>query len=134
MVIEAMPESRILAALAFVVTLATGVLWYRRIQAVAIPENRTPYVGAAAVGAIAGLFALANGPGWLGGALAVLAVLGGGFLVGTYAISGQKGGTGRFRVGQPVPKFTAPDENDQQVALASFAGRPLLLKFFRGHW
>ena len=131
---KAMPEGRILAALAFAITLATGLLWYRRIQAVAIPENRLPFVGAAAAGAIVGLLALSNGPGWLGGALAVLAVLGGGFIVFTYAVSAQKGGTGRFRVGQLVPDFTAPDENDQPVALASFAGRPLLLKFFRGHW
>jgi peroxiredoxin len=30
--------------------------------------------------------------------------------------------------------FTALDEHGREFALASTAGRPLLLKFFRGHW
>ena len=39
---EAMPESRILAALAFAVTLATGLLWYRRMLAREKPVEGEP--------------------------------------------------------------------------------------------
>jgi len=28
----------------------------------------------------------------------------------------------------------APDENGDDVSITSFAGGPVLLKFFRGHW
>jgi cytochrome oxidase Cu insertion factor (SCO1/SenC/PrrC family) len=81
-----------------------------------------------------GALAFAAGPGWLGGALAALTVAGGSVFLATLAISRQVGGSGAFRVGERVPDFTAPDESGAPFNLSSLAGRPLLLKFFRGHW
>ena len=37
-------------------------------------------------------------------------------------------------VGQPILEFTAPDENGDIFDSASLHGKPILLKFFRGHW
>jgi hypothetical protein len=99
-----------------------------------VPEDRIPFVAAMAAGAILGGIALASDPGWLGGTLASLAVIGGAIFGFTVAISAQKGGPGAFRVGQQAPVFGAPDEEGALVSTADFAGRPLLLKFFRGHW
>lgn len=37
-------------------------------------------------------------------------------------------------VGSPAPGFTASDSEGGLFTLESLAGRPVLLKFFRGHW
>ncbi len=123
-----------LAIAAFAGVLGTGIVWFRRARAVNLPENRTGFVVAMAAGAALGIAALVSGVGWLAGVAAVLAVLGGGFLLFSVAISAQRGGAGKFQLGAPVPDFRAPDENGEPFRLSSLAGRPLLLKFFRGHW
>jgi len=122
------------AFLAFALVLGTGVVWFRRAHAVNLPENRTGFVMAMVLGIAIGIAAMLSAPGWLGGVAASLAILAGGFFLFTVAISAQKGSSGAFALGQPVPDFTAPDENGEPFALASLAGRPFLLKFFRGHW
>jgi peroxiredoxin len=33
-----------------------------------------------------------------------------------------------------VVSFSAPDADGREFDLSSLAGRPFLLKFFRGHW
>ncbi len=53
------------------------------------------------------------------------------FLVG---ISAQKLAADGIGVGATLPDFSAPDENGETFELSSVAGKPLLLKFFRGHW
>jgi len=124
----------ILGIIAFGCNLGTGFLWFRRIKAVAIPEDRTPFVVPMVLGLALGIAAMAMGPGVLGGIAAGLAIFLGGMFVLTVLVGDQKGGAGQFRVGAPVPNFTAPDENDEPFELASLAGKPVLLKFFRGHW
>jgi cytochrome oxidase Cu insertion factor (SCO1/SenC/PrrC family) len=86
--------------------------------------------GAAALGAAA----FVQGTGWVGGVPAGLAILFGCFFLLTVAIGDQKGGSGQFQLGQPVPNFTAPDDDGEPFELASLTGNALLLKFFRGHW
>ena len=114
--------------------LSTGLVWFRRLRNVAIPEDRIPFVAAMGAGAILGAIALASQPGWIGGVCAVLALIGGALFVLTFAISAQRGGPGAFRVGQPLPQFSALDEGGSPFAVHQLVGRPILLKFFRGHW
>ncbi len=121
-----------LFALALVSTM--GMLWYRRIQAVAIPERRLPWVVTASAGLGLALLALVNGPGVVGGLAAGLSGLVAALFLLTSAIGPQKGGSGVLRVGEPLPDFTAPDDSGEPFALSSLSGRPVLLKFFRGHW
>jgi cytochrome oxidase Cu insertion factor (SCO1/SenC/PrrC family) len=72
--------------------------------------------------------------GWLGGGTAVLALAIGCFLSFTVAISRQQVSAGAISVGDTLPDFKAPDEDEEPFQAASLAGRPVLLKFFRGHW
>lgn len=116
-----------------VVTGATAV-WFRAALAVHLPRNRTPFVVGWLGGATLGLLALQQGTGWLGGAPAVLAIAVGCFLSFTVAISRQRVAENAIGVGDRLPDFSAPDENDGQFAAEALAGQPVLIKFFRGHW
>ena len=111
-----------------------AALWFRLAYAVRLPGHRGGFVAAWAGGAALGLAALVLGPGWLAGVPATLALLGGALLTGMVAISGQRTGAHALRVGDPIPAFEAPDEHGATFSSASLAGRPVLLKFFRGHW
>ena len=85
-------------------------------------------------GTLLGIAALSQGAGWVGGIPAGLAVLVGAFLLITAAIGPQQVAADAVAVGEPLRDFSAPDENGEIIGLASTAGRPVLLKFFRGHW
>ena len=125
--------STILGFLALIGAATTFGLWFRRIQAVDIPEDRTPWVIAALVSAALGIAALLGEPGWLGGVPAVVGVVVGGFFATLVGISRQLT-DGAIAVGDRIPDASAPDDSGESVALSSFEGAPLLLKFFRGHW
>ncbi len=124
----------LLGWVAFAIALGTGAIWFRRAYAVNLPENRGGFVAAMVAATSIGIIAFVEGAGWVGGIPAGIAILIGCFLLLTVAVSEQKGGTGQFQLGQPVPEFTAPDENGEPFEIASLIGNPLLLKFFRGHW
>jgi threonine dehydrogenase-like Zn-dependent dehydrogenase len=121
-----------LVALLLVGTAAA--LWFVRAMDVRLPRDRTGFVAAWAGGALLGVVALVGGTGWLGGMAAALAVLGGAFLTFTVSISRQQVAQGAIRVGATLPDVSAPDENGEVFELSRVAGKPVLLKFFRGHW
>lgn len=124
----------LLSFVAFGLVLGAGFVWFKRAMAVALPENRGGFVAVFATGLALAIAAFGQGPGWIGGVAAGLAAFGGAFFLLTVAIGAQKGGTGAFQVGSPVPDFSAPDDNASEFQLSSLSGKPLLLKFFRGHW
>ena len=72
--------------------------------------------------------------GLVGGIFATLSILLGGFFVFTWSISKQTGGGGKFQPGLPLLAFSAPDHNGNAFDSSTLDGRPVLLKFFRGHW
>ena len=123
----------ILGILSVVGAAGTVGLWFRRIHAVAIPANRTPWVMAWLGSALLGVVALASDPGWIGGIPAVLGVLLGALFSMMVAISAQKT-DGAIDVGDAIPDVSAPDDSGATVELSSFKGAPVLYKFFRGHW
>ncbi len=123
----------LLGILSAVGAFGTFGLWFRRIQQVRIPEDRTAWVVAALVSAGLGVGALFSGPGWIGGILAGLGLLLGGFFSLLVGISAQKA-AGAIGVGDAIPEVSALDETGATVALSSFSGTPALYKFFRGHW
>ena len=123
-----------LAILALLLVVGTGVLWFRRIQGVQIPEDRTPFVLAWLGGAGLGVASLSLGEGVLAGIVAVLAILLGCFGCLTVAISRQRVDAGVIAVGRTLPPFQATDEHGESFDSAELAGKPVLLKFFRGHW
>ena len=123
-----------LALLALAIVVGSGALWFRRMYRVRIPRNRTPFVAVWLSGAGLALVALVLGAGWIGGAAAIVAIGLAGFFSFTVAISRQVLGDDAIRVGARLPDLSAPDENGEAFALSSLAGRPVLVKFFRGHW
>ena len=39
-----------------------------------------------------------------------------------------------IRIGDTIPAFSALDENGELFESKTLAGKPALIKFFRGHW
>ncbi len=124
-----------LGILAIVVVVAAVVLWFRRIQTVAIPEDRRAFVAAFVVGALLGAAALFLGPpAWPIRVALWLTTFAGAFFALTVGISAQKVGGDAIRVGATLPAFTAIDEDGATFDSQGLAGHPVLIKFFRGHW
>jgi cytochrome oxidase Cu insertion factor (SCO1/SenC/PrrC family) len=123
-----------LSVLGFAIVFATGFRWFRLVYAVALPKNRIGFLASMAIGicfAVAGLW---QGAGLVGGIFATLSILLGGFFVFTWSISKQIGGSGKFQPGLPLLAFSAPDHSGNTFDSSTLDGRPVLLKFFRGHW
>jgi hypothetical protein len=123
-----------LGFVAFALVAGSMALWFARIKRVQIPADRRGFVACWLGGAAVGVIALTQGAGWLGGVPAGLAVLAGTFFSVLVVISPQKVADDAVRVGEHLREFTAPDENGAAFSIASTAGKPVLLKFFRGHW
>jgi hypothetical protein len=127
-------SGQILGLVGFAIVVAAGIRWYTLIQQVAIPRDRTLLYGCFGVGAFFGLLALFNQPGWAVGLLALLAVLVGTLLPALRLRSDQAKNEPACPVGAAVPFFTAVDDHGRHFDSNQLAGKPYLLKFFRGHW
>ncbi len=123
-----------LGVVAFGLLVATTVLWFRKARAVELVGSRAGYVAGWAGAAGLGAAALASSPGWVGGLLGGVGLVGGAFLVTLVAVSRQQVAPDVVRVGQRLPEFTALDDDARPFTLSGIEGRPILLKFFRGHW
>ena len=123
-----------LGVLALVVAAATVALWFRQIGQVDIPEDRTTYVIFFLSAAALGVGAFVAGVRWVGGVAALLAIIIGSFFPFSVAISRQEVAANAIRVGDSIPVFSALDENGELFESKTLAGKPALIKFFRGHW
>ena len=123
-----------LGLLAFAVAAVTVMAWFRQINQVEIPENRTAFVVFFLTAAALGVGAFVARTRWFGGVAAVLAILIGSFFPFTVAISRQEVAADSIRVGDSIPVFSALDENGEVFESTTLAGKPTLIKFFRGHW
>jgi len=119
--------------LGLAVVATTAFVWFRLIQGVSVPRNRVPYHLSFITGGLLGLAGIAAG-GVLSTASGVLAMLVGFGFPALRLQSGQKPNEPAVRVGGPMLATAAPDENGARFDLSSLAGKPYLLKFFRGHW
>ena len=127
-------SSTALGFAALLLLVGSVVLWFRALGAVRIPENRSGFVTVWLAAGALGVAALVAGGGWVGGVPAVLAIVGAAFFCFTVSISRQDVAADVIAVGATLPDFTAIDENGQVFEASSLAGRPVLIKFFRGHW
>ena len=119
---------------ALLLTLANGTLWIRALKRVALPKNRAGYLVMFLLAGAMGIAALVQGPGWVGGVPAVFSILAAAFFTLTVAVGDQKVGPDAVSVGAFLPPFTAIDEHGETFDSLSLTGKPVLLKFFRGHW
>ena len=117
-------------------TTITGlfVLWQGVIRRLEMDKRRWILTSMAVAGIVLGITALARDPGVFGGILASVSTLMGILFMALGALAPQSRQTPAVAVGDPLLDFTAPDENGKPFDLASLRGRPILLKFFRGHW
>jgi hypothetical protein len=123
-----------LGFLALLLAVGSAVFWFRLAFALRLPENTTAFVLVWVACTSLGVIALAQGAGWLGGVPAGLAIAIGGFFLFTVVIGPQQVAPDAIATGEALRDFSALDENGETFELASTAGRPVLLKFFRGHW
>jgi len=124
----------LIALAAFAVMAATTATWFKRIQQVAIPDNRMGFLSMWLLAAMLGVSSFfVAGAGVLSGLLGALAALvGAGFLV-LYAL-GKQGEDHPITVGDGMPDFTALDDTRSLYKSSVLDGSPVLIKFFRGHW
>ena len=72
-------------------------------------------------------------PGWIGGTLAALTILAGGFILYLFSQNSVPKQIA-VKLGDHAPAFTAVDWDGNNYDFAPGNGDPLLLKFYRGHW
>lgn len=119
-----------LGPIALIIVLVTTGLWFRRALQVAIPRNPAAFALGWGIGGGLGLFALIAAGG---GAAAWATGLGCLFLY--FVTTGaQRAGDNMVRVGDMIPAFTATDADGNPFDSRQLAGKPVLIKFFRGHW
>jgi len=124
----------LLASLALAIAVGTAAEFGRRIQRVAVPARRIGFDLLFAAALALGLAAFARGVGLAAGTAAGVACAIGGVMLLVRTQSAQSRNVPRVAVGEPILDFTAPDEHGRPFRLSSLAGRPILLKLFRGHW
>ena len=124
-----------IAILAALVTAALVVLWLRAMQRVEMAERMQLLNWMAVAAVVLAVVAFIAGPGSLGGVMAGIGILiGGVFLVLGFFLSAQSKQAPSVSIGSALRAFTAPDENGEPFDFAVLSRKPILLKFFRGHW
>lgn len=108
--------------------------WLTMMKRVQIGRGRWLLRLLAGTAIVSALLALTREPGMLGGILAGLSLVVGSAFFFLSSLAGQSRQAPALAVGEPVLEFSATDENGEIFDLASLRGRPILLKFFRGHW
>ena len=124
----------LVALAAIMVVVATSSIWLYLAFQVRIPRNRKAFQVGWTLGALLGLWALFISITTLTVIIATLAVLLGALLLFLSSTSAQLPERHDLAVGQALPAFTAMDENNEPFDSQSLTGKPVLLKFFRGHW
>jgi len=124
----------ILGISAALLSIGVWAAWMRHINQVSVPRDRRGYLAACAGGVALGIAAFVAGAGIVGGVGAALGILAGGTFAGLRAQSRQGDQKPAVTVGGPILDFAAPDDSGQAFELSSLRGKPILLKFFRGHW
>lgn len=125
----------LVAGLAFAATAALVAQWMRAMQRVEMGQQLLLLNVLAMIAAVLGIVAFTRAPGFLGGLLASISIsIGAVFLVLGFFLSAQSKQAPALAIGSTLLPFTAPDENGKPFELATLDKRPILLKFFRGHW
>ena len=124
----------IFASLGLLAFVGATVAWFRRVQQVAIPDNRIAFLGVWLLAVVFGITSFYSaGMGWLSGIVGGIAIFGGGGFLTLYALGGQQA-SDPIEVGDVMPVFSALDSGRATFESTSLSGAPVLLKFFRGHW
>jgi len=110
------------------------VFWVRFMTNVALEGRRAFLYVLCVAGIGVGAGAFTREPGWVGGTMATLAIVGGIIWVTLGLLAGQSKQKPNLVLGEPLPAFSAPDHENQLFEIESLRGHPVLIKLFRGHW
>lgn len=124
----------ILGIFSLLFALGTIWLWFRQVNLVALPEDRSFFVAAFVSAAAMGIVALIARSRWFGALPALLAIIAGGFMTATVYISPQQVADNPIKVGDTIPAFIALNDQGERFNSNRLSGKPTLIKFFRGHW
>jgi hypothetical protein len=124
----------LLAILAATLEAGLWAYWFLLIRRVSVPDDRRLYVLAHVCGLGLGLVSLALGSGPTVHFFGALAVVGAAGFLALRAQSAQPRLVPAVAPGDPILDFTLRDHRGRPFDSASLRGRPVLLKFFRGHW
>ncbi len=124
----------VMAMLGFCLFAANWSFYWGTIQAVAVPLRPRAFQLANVVAVVLASLALTNEPGALGAILAAIVIPGGAMTLYLTMASAMPERVAAVDVGQRILDFEAVDADGNKFSSASLAGRPYLLKFFRGHW
>ncbi len=123
-----------LGLIALMVAILTVILWFRQVNLVALPQDRTWFVIAFAIAMLFGGAAFICKTRWFGAVPAIAGFLIALFMVGTIYISPQQVAENPIKVGDTIPAFVALTDTGERFNSSSLSGKPALIKFFRGHW
>ncbi|HYC00883.1 MAG TPA: hypothetical protein VEC57_17245 [Candidatus Limnocylindrales bacterium] len=129
-----MTASAILACFSLAAAVAAGLWWWRLIDQVRVGEGRPKVLALVAVSVALAALALRGDPGTAAAIAAWIAMAAGAMFLLLLALGRQSRREIAVRLGRPILRFVAPDEHGQPFDIDALAGRPYLLKFFRGHW
>ncbi|RMF20282.1 MAG: hypothetical protein D6760_11895 [Deltaproteobacteria bacterium] len=129
-----LPSGFRIALFAALVVAGAWASYWPRIKAHRVPRRPIVHQAAMAAGICLAILGLVRGPGTLGVVLAVFAVIGAIFFLFSSLTSAVPQKRPAVEVGGRVLPFEATDSEGARFDLGSLAGRPILLKFFRGFW
>lgn len=117
-----------------VIVLSTWGVWFKRIFEVRVPKFRAHYIALSIIAMALSVYAVVGGAGWIGRVPAGVAFL----MAALFCIARMQSWQGDNKpsvaVGDQIINFTALDGQGNTFDTASMAGKPYLLKFFRGFW
>jgi hypothetical protein len=112
---------------------AWGVYW-RLIFSMRVPRKPRGFQFVMAVSSALAIAALFGRPGWAGASVAAVSLLASSMFLFTSVMSAVPRAVPTVTVGEPILSFAGLDADGATFESAALAGRPFLLKFFRGHW
>ncbi|GAB4159707.1 MAG: hypothetical protein Fur0021_30870 [Candidatus Promineifilaceae bacterium] len=120
--------------LAFAIVRGNRIWYARKVKALRVPRRPLAHQLLAGGGAVVAVFTLTRSLDVIGFLLAAVALIAGIRFIYTTLSSRLPGKQIAVRRGQPALNFTALDGHGEPFTLSSLSGRPILIKFFRGHW
>lgn len=116
---------------ALILILAVATRWFWRAWQVNIPKQSGLFRTAWAIGLVLGCIAYYQSPT---DPFALWAIALGLLFLYLVSTGAQKISGKTVNVGDALPSFAIPDETGSIFNSSNLIGKPVLLKFFRGHW
>lgn len=126
--------SFVLSAAGLSVVIVTWAVWLKKALNQAVPNNLAGLIAGMVLGLGLACSAFAFQTSLLSSVIAAIAFVLGGFWCASAVFGGQRTGVPKIIVGQPLPAFSACNEDGSTFHSSEMDGSPYLLKFFRGHW